>query len=417
MANDLAFRINARINSGGEVTIPLKTLRTEALRLRLFEAVIHNCPAHFFIAFAVNPPDDPEWLWGWRAAAGRGLDQKSARQAAVWEAIERASAMTGGVDDPRGEYHEDPPEGSVDPQALWQYSADQLLNLCANEKYNSLLNCGKGVDNLWLNGVHLWRGTRQRLPATAVLLDEDRRLGLGSAFTTSTGTAARGEMESATRHAVMERVERDAVAIWWYNRLPAPRLEADRLLPPPLASWLRERRRTTWHLVMPHDLPAPTIVAISARADGTRPAIGAAAALDPAKATLSATLEMLQGEIALSQMRAADHDGDPPPLLQWSDTANAFAEPELRGEGAQDPPKPITYETLVAAMEACGIDVYIADLTRPELGVPVVRAVSPQLRDWLPRFGPGRLYDVPVALGLRPEPTPETALNPVPFVI
>lgn len=327
--------------------------------------------------------------------------------------------MTGGAGDPRAIPSETPPHGAVPAQELWQYSDDQLLSLKANKTYSSRLGCGQPVDNLWVAGVHLTRGTRHPLPATAVLLDEDRRLGLGSPFTSSTGTAARADLAGATRHAVMERVERDAVAIWWYNRLPAPRLAenaARSALPEALAGWLGERRRVTWHLLMPHDLPATTVVALSARADGTRPAIGAAASLDPARAVLSATLEMLQGEIALAQMRAAAPD-PAPPLLAWSETTNALAAPELRGEGFAPLPAASTDEALLAAFDAAGIDVYLADLTRPELGLPVVRAVSPQLRDWLPRFAPGRLYDVPIALGLRAAPTAEAALNPVPFVI
>lgn len=371
------------------------------------------------IAFAANDPADPAWLSAWRAAAGRGLDRRKARNAAVFEAIERASAMTGGADDPRAIRLDTPPEDAPDAPGLWQLSADQLHNLCANMQLDARPDCGKPVDNLWLEGDHLTRGTRHPLPATALLLEEDRRLGLGTAVTSSTGTAVRDDLAAAIRHAVMERVERDAVAIWWYNRLPAPRLpeaDVDAALPAPLAAWLGERRRITWHLLMPHDLPAATVVALSARPDGTRPAIGAAAAGEPAEAIVSATLEMLQGEIALSHMRQAAH-ADPPPLLAWSETTNAIAAPELGGEGLAPPPPPQGWQSLLEAFERKRIDVYVADLTRPELGVPVAKAVSPHLRDWLPRFAPGRLYDVPVALGLRRTPAREADLNPVPFVI
>jgi len=333
--------------------------------------------------------------------------------------LERASAMTGGFDDPRATHLDARPASAPDPAGLWQYSANQLHDLWAKWNFQSKSSCGKDVDNLWLTSRHLTSGSSHAVPATAVLLEEDRRLGLGGAFTSSTGTAARDDLEAATRHAVLERIERDAVAIWWYNRLVPPRLSAaaaETALPGPLASWLRERRRVTWHLLMPHDLPATSCVALSARADGSRPAIGAAAALEPSRAVLSATLEMLQGEIALAQMRAAA-PADPPPLLAWSDETNALAAPELRGEGTAELPPSTMWQHLLDALTAAVIDVYVADLTRPELAVPVVKAVSPQLRDWLPRFAPGRLYDLPVALGLKSAPTPEAELNPVPFVI
>lgn len=171
---------------------------------------------------------------------------------------------------------------------------------------------------------------------------------------------------------------------------------------------------------MPSDLPVTTVVALSARADGSRPAIGASAALDPADAVRSATLEMLQGEIALITMRAAQRDADPPPpppLLAWSESTNAFATPFLMGSGPPHRPEVATFADLEDRFAEAGIEIVTVDLTRPELGVPVVKALSPQLRDWLPRFGPGRLYDVPVALGLRAAPLAESELNPVPFVI
>jgi ribosomal protein S12 methylthiotransferase accessory factor len=279
------------------------------------------------------------------------------------------------------------------------------------------------VDTLWVRGTSSSTGEPVSLPATAALVGEDVRLGLGPVLSSSTGAAVRDTPEAATRHAVMELVERDAVAIWWYNRLTAPRIAqsiVDAGLPDDLRRWLRGRRRITWHLLIPHDLPATTVVALSARADGSRPAIGAAAAIDPAAAIRSATLELLQGEIALTQMRQAQTSESPPTrpdLLVWSDGVNALAEPELTGLGETAPGQAVTFDTLLGAMAAQGIEVYTADLTRPELGVPVIRALSPQLRDWLPRFAPGRLYDVPVALGLKEEPTAEADLNPVPFVI
>jgi len=271
--------------------------------------------------------------------------------------------------------------------------------------------------------LDLFSGERIQIPAQTVLFGEDTRLGLPPVFASSTGAALRESTESAARHGTLELVERDGVAIWWYNRLIPPRLApaaAAASLTADLAAFLAGRRRITWHLSLPSDLGVPAIVALSARPDGSWPAIGASAALDPRDAVRSATLELLQGEINLSLMRQAQRAPDPPPLpplLDWSLRTNALATPYLAGEGIAEPAAPVGWDALVSTLQARGIDLYVADLTRREFGVPVVKAISPQLRDWLPRFGPGRLYDVSVALGLRNRPTPEDALNPIPFVI
>jgi ribosomal protein S12 methylthiotransferase accessory factor len=47
--------------------------------------------------------------------------------------------------------------------------------------------------------------------------------------------------------------------------------------------------------------------------------------------------------------------------------------------------------------------------------VPVVRALVPGLLHCCPRFAPGRLYDVPVALGWLERRRAEDELNPIPF--
>ncbi len=55
---------------------------------------------------------------------------------------------------------------------------------------------------------------------------------------------------------------------------------------------------------------------------------------------------------------------------------------------------------------------WCSNQTRPDVEVPVVRVIVPGLRHFYRRFGPGRLYDVPVKLGLRDQPMPESELTP-----
>jgi oxazoline/thiazoline synthase len=60
-----------------------------------------------------------------------------------------------------------------------------------------------------------------------------------------------------------------------------------------------------------------------------------------------------------------------------------------------------------------GLDFLVLDQTRPDIEVPVVRVIVPGMRHFYRRFAPGRLYDVPVKLGLRDRPLPESELNPI----
>ena len=73
------------------------------------------------------------------------------------------------------------------------------------------------------------------------------------------------------------------------------------------------------------------------------------------------------------------------------------------------------YRDIVTCSEmarARGHEILVLEQTRPDVGLPVVRVVAPGLRHFWPRFGPGRLYDVPVREGWLSRPLTEQELNP-----
>jgi ribosomal protein S12 methylthiotransferase accessory factor YcaO len=62
-----------------------------------------------------------------------------------------------------------------------------------------------------------------------------------------------------------------------------------------------------------------------------------------------------------------------------------------------------------------GHETLVLDHTRPDIGFPTARVIVPGLRHFWARLAPGRLYDVPVALGWREQAHREEDLNPIPF--
>ncbi|WP_415840779.1 YcaO-like family protein, partial [Nocardiopsis rhodophaea] len=64
-----------------------------------------------------------------------------------------------------------------------------------------------------------------------------------------------------------------------------------------------------------------------------------------------------------------------------------------------------------------GLEMLVLDQTRPDVGLPVVKVVVPGLRGFWARFAPGRLFDVPLALGRVPFPTRYEDLNPYPLFL
>jgi ribosomal protein S12 methylthiotransferase accessory factor len=58
------------------------------------------------------------------------------------------------------------------------------------------------------------------------------------------------------------------------------------------------------------------------------------------------------------------------------------------------------------------MDLLVIDMTRPDIGLPVVKVMVPGMRHFWNRYAPGRLYDVPVEQGLLPVALTEDQLNP-----
>ena len=59
----------------------------------------------------------------------------------------------------------------------------------------------------------------------------------------------------------------------------------------------------------------------------------------------------------------------------------------------------------------------VLDQTRTDVGLPVVKVIIPGMRSFWARFGPGRLYTVPVELEWLGESREETELNPAHLTI
>jgi ribosomal protein S12 methylthiotransferase accessory factor YcaO len=89
------------------------------------------------------------------------------------------------------------------------------------------------------------------------------------------------------------------------------------------------------------------------------------------------------------------------------DDLPCLARPDLREE----------VELCVERARERGLEVLVVDQTREEIGLPVVRVAVPGMRLFRARFAPGRLYDIPVALGWLSAPLAEEDLNPVHILI
>jgi ribosomal protein S12 methylthiotransferase accessory factor len=68
-------------------------------------------------------------------------------------------------------------------------------------------------------------------------------------------------------------------------------------------------------------------------------------------------------------------------------------------------------------LRRAGLEAYVRDLQRPELGVPAVRAFAPGLCHFKQRFGFARLTEVPRALRWRDASVEPQGRNDLPLLI
>jgi bacteriocin biosynthesis cyclodehydratase domain-containing protein len=241
----------------------------------------------------------------------------------------------------------------------------------------------------------------------------------------SNGCAAGNTREEAIVQGFLELVERDAYAIWWYNRLRRPAVDLTSFDDPyvkELHSRLTDAGHRLWVLDITSDLGIPSFVAVTQWAQDGRENIefGSGAHFD-ARIALMRTLTELSQFLSLGVIRGRpseklSHDGVTPlrladhPFLTPSDAPAVRHDFDIKfGRLATDE----QVKACVRLVKRQGLDFLVLDQTRPDIETPVVRVIVPGLRHFYRRFAPGRLYDVPVKLGLADRPLAEDELNPL----
>jgi ribosomal protein S12 methylthiotransferase accessory factor len=252
----------------------------------------------------------------------------------------------------------------------------------------------------------------------------------------SNGNAAGNTLEEAVLQGFLELVERDAVALWWYNRVRRPGVDLVSFAEPYLGrlrAFLLEHGREFWAIDLTADLGIPVFTSICRRTDGPPEQIvlGFGAHLDPRVALLRAVTEMNQmlssPLLAPEGKELGDQTADPE-TARWLQTATTANQPYLLS--ADGPPRTAAsypqawaddlsedIRACQARVEQAGMEMLVLEQTRPEVGLPVAKVIVPGLRHFWARFAPGRLYDVPVRLGWLPRPLAEEELNPVPMFL
>ena len=375
-------------------------------------------------------------------SAGKGSTRAQSEVSALCEAIERHSGARHGDEIRVRKRFIEFGDGdeAIHPNDAQLFSDHQLDNAGSiNAKGHPYNIVPPRLDpDAEIDWTPVWSLTQRRhrfLPTSMLYGMAAEERGPADLIADSNGCAAGNTMAEAILQGFYELAERDAFAIWWYNRLRVPAVRLSSFDDEYLASatdYYARYERDLWMLDITSDLGIPTFVALSRRPDAETEDIiyGAGAHVDPRLAALRAICELNQCLTWLP--RPGKDDGRPaiddPLALWWWKTAR-LADCSWLAPARDEPlreasPKPAIESTDTrddvdlcrALVEARGMEFLVLDQTRPDIGMPVARVVVPGMRHFWARFAPGRLYDVPVATGAREHPLAEGDLNPAPVI-
>jgi ribosomal protein S12 methylthiotransferase accessory factor len=352
---------------------------------------------------------------------GKGSTAEQGEASALMEAIERYSGIFQG-DEIRteGPFTDFAPGDAFLPNDVQLFSETQFQNRSVPQSDHSHPVPEPLDPSIKIEWSPVWslRDKRFKYFPTGLLY-----FFYGPFHTDSNGCAAGNTLEEAIVQGFLELVERDAYAIWWYNRLQRAQVDLkqfDDSYVRDLQAQFAEAGRNLWALDITSDLGIPTYVAIMHWMQDGHENIefGSGAHFDRRIALLRSLTELTQF-MAIGMMGGASGekptlDGVTPlrlhdyPFLIPSVNPIVSPAPDLKvHDNTRD-----QVDACVEIATHAGYDFLVLDQTRPDVDVPVVRVLVPGLRHFYRRFAPGRLYDVPVKLGLLDRPRLECELTP-----
>ena len=216
----------------------------------------------------------------------------------------------------------------------------------------------------------------------------------------SVGCAAGASLAETRERALLELVERDSVSLWWDGGRPGLDISCDAL--PDAREALAKLRgqddtRKTALIDLTTDLRIPVVAAYSTDRENRNFVCGSAARASLDAAASAALVEMCQLEVGLqlaalkqAQLGAAALGHDDRNHLRRAAQVEVTGDPRFAPDPrfAAPAPRGVSSQRTDARavvnvrqmLEQAGIEAALVDLTRPDIGIAVIKAVAPELQ-------------------------------------
>ncbi|KZR74880.1 YcaO-like family protein [Prochlorococcus marinus] len=376
------------------------------------------------------------------SASGKGRTAYQSQVSCIAEALERYSANYSILKVPERKlsYIENK-NCCIHPNKIMQYSESQYRNRDEiNASSIGLIHTVPKVFNendpiLWTPLINLIRPSESKFFPTSILgFNYQKNMQPGTTICCSNGLSSGNTIAEALIQGIYEVIERDSCAIWWYNKLTLKAAREPKILEDYLGNIkveMKKLERTFQLLWLPTDFPVAVVASISHRMNGKYICLGLGCHANYAIAVSRAVTEMYQ--MLCREMSNIDRKVDPDGnggidriVQQWLIKENVNEHQYLKASKTEFVEEE-SMEThnfsfiedelhwILKEIDNKGLEIYGANYTSSSIGFPVAKVFIPGMRHFWPRYGPGRLYDVPVKLGYLKKPKSESELNQTGF--
>jgi oxazoline/thiazoline synthase len=361
------------------------------------------------------------------ACVGRGMTEAQARASALGEVVERCSGIFRGDELRIRASYREVKDDAIHPNACMNFSGKQYRD---RDKWNQ-----REAEYNWvpepfdeereIEWTPVWSLTQQRIKYVATAFcyfGYPHSAEHDFCRPDSNGNAAGNNLEEAILHGFLELVERDSVALWWYNQALRPQVQlgsfGDAYFEA-IVELYRLLGRKIHVFDISADYPIPTFAATSSGKEGSEDwLLGFGAHLEPRIGIARAITEMNQSLVEPTSGRMPRFYLGELPDHAFLEQSSSLT-PKMREDYSQLDNRDLREDltTCVELVRKRGLDILVLDQTRADTGMRVAKVIVPGMRSWWARFAPGRLYQIPVEMGWQAVPLREEQLNPCHLII
>jgi len=345
---------------------------------------------------------------------GKGVSHSQSQASALCEAIERYCAHYQGDEPLHLASKAQLDKRYYDFQQLVPYSPSQYQNFTDQAHPDAQLKQAacryNGEPVHWLPIWSLTQDDHVYLPLTScfanIPFDDDK-----FARWHSNGCAAGNTLEEAILQALFELIERDAAAIWWYNRIKRPEFDLQLIDKNNFAllSETLSAQHDFWVLDLTHDIGVPVMVAVGRNKNTLGLSFGFGCHLQSELAAQRALTELCQ-LIPIRCQNGAPFDFDaiePGPHL--------FPAPHIQAQSIDCKASAdikLDIENIVSRLNGLNLETLVLNYSREPLPIKTAKVFVPGLCHIWPQLANARLYQAPVSLGWLEKANSEQSINP-----